>query len=730
MTKKTLVVAIVFALLLIVGSISTAAMRDIQLDPTLRAYLPVVSRIDPPKWIGPDGGSIVCLAISPSYPNVIYAGTWGAGVYKTTNSGESWTPVNAGLPVLEINALAVDPQNPNVAYAGPYKQGLFKTVNGGASWFWVSSGLQAEANVYAIGVDPVVTSRLYIGTRGVAVKIEDPDIYRWNGVVYKSSDGGGSWKSVLANAGGTDFQDWAYDIAIHPYATNLVMLAMHEYGVRRSTDYGDSFDSIYSGLIMEENPPHPGLSGRAIVFNQSPSPDLAYYGVWHGAGAFRSTDAGQNWQHIGLNGTKVYQMAVDPGSPNTAYAATWNNNGVLKTIDSGDHWNPAGDLSQNQLYTVEVNPNASNTVFVGTLGDGLYWSTNGGSSWSHRQNGIWNTSVNSVLVQPDAAKTVYTSTFGGGVSRLPDPEGNWQEFNQGLPEKGLYGLVRSPSNPDLLYALTSKSGLYWRDTSTSSNWTSTGSGLPAADPLAAPLYSPDHPFASREDVEAEVETVPEAAYDISLPEATTATTSLLTMTFAPSNSNIAYLGTANAGVYSRSDGEVNWVAKGLSSHAVWSIAVSPQNSLILYAAARLVTNPVSPQPDIVYYSINGGMSWVETFLPRPVVYTVYFSPQDAQRVYTGTDNGVYKQVSGGAWTQSGLAGKAVTMLAAHPSRANTLLAGTTSGVYITNDNGQTWQPILPELINYTIQSIAFDPENEHMTYFGTTTNGVSLAYVP
>src|SRR3990172_6307276 len=79
-------------------------------------YFPYVSYVEPPRFIGPDGGSIVVLAIYPQDPQVMFAGTWGAGVFKSTNGGATWVQTNAGLSGLLINALAVDPKNPDVVY--------------------------------------------------------------------------------------------------------------------------------------------------------------------------------------------------------------------------------------------------------------------------------------------------------------------------------------------------------------------------------------------------------------------------------------------------------------------------------------------------------------------------------------------------------------------------------------------------------------------------------------
>jgi len=100
------------------------------------------------RWTtnGPAGGDILALAIDPSSPAILYAGT-SLGVFKSTNGGESWSPINTGLtlyPVLPVfRALAIDPSAPATLYAGTFFTGVFKSTNGGGSWSAINAGLTA-----------------------------------------------------------------------------------------------------------------------------------------------------------------------------------------------------------------------------------------------------------------------------------------------------------------------------------------------------------------------------------------------------------------------------------------------------------------------------------------------------------------------------------------------------------------------------------------------------------
>ena len=111
------------------------------------------------------------LAIDPNTPATVYAGTFGDGVFKSTNGGEDWTAMNTGLIDTHVFALAVDPSTPTTIYAGTWKGGVFKSTNGGENWTAMNTGL-TNAYVRALAVDPINPSALYAGTENGVFKIE------------------------------------------------------------------------------------------------------------------------------------------------------------------------------------------------------------------------------------------------------------------------------------------------------------------------------------------------------------------------------------------------------------------------------------------------------------------------------------------------------------------------------------------------------------------------------
>jgi hypothetical protein len=116
---------------------------------------------------GPEGGMVYALAIDPTTPSTVYAGTYYGGVFKSTNGGGAWSAVNTGLSSYSVSALAIDPTTPSTLYAGT-SGGVFKSTNGSEAWSAVISGL-TSTDVSALAIDPATPSRLYAGTRGGGV---------------------------------------------------------------------------------------------------------------------------------------------------------------------------------------------------------------------------------------------------------------------------------------------------------------------------------------------------------------------------------------------------------------------------------------------------------------------------------------------------------------------------------------------------------------------------------
>lgn len=689
--RKTLpLLTLLLSFALLPGSI---AVSRAQAPGPYLTYFPIVARTEPPVWIGPYGGHVVVVAPSPTNPAVIYAGTWGAGVYRSEDAGVTWYPARGGLWNLRINAMAVNPQNGLVVYAGTYGDGVFKSTDGGLSWVRASNGMQAGAVVYTIAVDPENPNRLYAGTR--ALGKEGPP---WSGIVYKSSDGGASWKAVLQNIAGVDQQDWVYSIAVLPRDPNLVLAAAHEYGVYRSWDYGESWAAANNGVTDG--------SGRAVAFDpRYRNPSTAYLGVWHRSGLFKTTSDGDNWELItdGIIDSKIYSMGlvVDRLSPNRLFAATFGN-GVLRSTNSGASWTSVG-FAPDWVYSVAVNSGSSSIVYAGLVNNGLYRSTNGGDNWSPSYYGISVVPVSSLVAIPGDPASLYAGTTS--VLRTTNLGASWSTVGSGLPTDTVNELLQHPANPRLLYALTNSKGLYRIDLSTSTGWTKLTEAPPAAEVAPHPL---DQGNALEELLPGET--------GLNIAPAALPGGALLDMAFAPSNSNVAYLGSGGNGVYRSADGGATWTPAGLSGATVWSLAVSPANPNRVYAATSAA--------GLVKESLDGGATWGNTTLPAVTPYALAYLSNDPATLFAGTSSGVYSRTGDGAWLLRGLSGYAVTALNSPSSRPGWIFAGTTAGAFYSPDGGNSWLAGPAGLEWLGIESITVDPNNFHFVYYATSSSGV------
>jgi hypothetical protein len=133
------------------------------------------------------GGYVRCLAVNPLTPSTVYAGTFYTGVFRSTDSGATWTVLNPDATDMNVRALAINPLTPTTLYAGTLGMGVLCSTDGGTTWATSLAG-PTSSYVYTLVVDPLTPTTLYAGTAG--------------GGVFRSTDGGATW--TTANNGLTD----------------------------------------------------------------------------------------------------------------------------------------------------------------------------------------------------------------------------------------------------------------------------------------------------------------------------------------------------------------------------------------------------------------------------------------------------------------------------------------------------------------------------------------------
>ncbi|HVA71605.1 MAG TPA: exo-alpha-sialidase [Candidatus Limnocylindrales bacterium] len=354
------------------------------------------------KWrsVGPYiGGRVVAVTGVPGTANLFYMGGVGGGIWKSTDYGITWKNISDGkLPGSSpsIGALAVAPSDPKIIYAGTGESdirtdmipgdGIFKSTDGGKTWHY--AGLGDTHTISAVAVDPKNPDIVYASSMGHVFK---PNAERG---VFKSTDGGQTWNKVLF----VNDETGAIDLVMEPNDPHVLYAAMWQAtrtpwslssggpgsGLYKSTDGG----AHWTNLTRNDGFPQ-GVLGRIGVSVTASNPDVVYTIVQakHG-GVFRSDDGGKSWKRVNaewkLRQRAFYYMSIfaDPKDPNTVYApevdALWVSRDGGKTFKKLK--TPHGDN-----HIVWINPDDPQIMLEGNDG-GATVTTNGGKTWSTEHN--------------------------------------------------------------------------------------------------------------------------------------------------------------------------------------------------------------------------------------------------------------------------------------------------------------------------------------------------------
>ena len=348
------------------------------------------------RCIGPPrGGRVIAVAGHPTEKNVFYFGGVAGGVWKTIDGGHYWENISDGyFDVSSVGALAVSEADPNVIYAGTgestirldvsWGDGVYKSTDGGETW--TNVGLRDSHHIGQIRVHPRDPDVVYVAALGHAF---GPNEERG---VYRSTDGGGSWECVLHVSEKAGAVDLALDVAnpriiyasiwqVHRHFWELVS-GGPDSGLWKSTDGGDSWTDISRNPGM----PKEGLLGK-IGVSVSPARPSRLWAIVETegdkSGVYRSDDRGATWNHLTnnqdlLNRPWYYlHIFADPQDPDTVYV---NNLKMWKSIDGGKEWGeittPHGDN-----HGLWIDPDDPERMINGNDG-GACVSFNGGETWS------------------------------------------------------------------------------------------------------------------------------------------------------------------------------------------------------------------------------------------------------------------------------------------------------------------------------------------------------------
>src|ERR1700741_5605782 len=349
------------------------------------------------RWrcIGPfRGGRTVAIAGVPQQPNVFYMAAVNGGVWKTTDFGNTWFPIFDDQSSGSIGALAVAPSDPNILYAGSGEglqrpdlgvgDGFYKSIDAGKTWTHL--GLRGAQQITAIVVDPRNPDRVFVSVQGHPY---GPNTERG---IFRSLDGGKTFEKGLykdENTGGADLvMDpgnpqvlfaalWAARVAPWEIRSGESFV-IPGGGLYKSTDGGTTWRQITKGLPGADD-----LLGRIGIAIAPSNPKRLYLTAEakKEPGIYRSDDGGESWQHvnddhrIGGRGPGAMGIAVSPDNADLIYVA---NTTTWKSIDGGKTFTgfkgaPGGDDYQR----IWINPGNAQTIALSS-DQGAVISVNGG----------------------------------------------------------------------------------------------------------------------------------------------------------------------------------------------------------------------------------------------------------------------------------------------------------------------------------------------------------------
>ena len=288
--------------------------------------------------------NITALMIDPMTPSTLYASTSNS-VFKSTDGGEQWFAVNAGLPERYVNVLAVDPGASETLYAGT-SDGLYKSTDGAESW----KGIHNEplySEILSLVLDPSAPATIYAGT---------------SVGIYKSADGGSTWIPFSSEPALSPVKT----LTIDPL-TPTTLYAGTPDGVFRTTDGGGNWSAVNNGL----------LNSDILILAVDPvTPGTLYAGTLEGL--FKSSNNGENWNKSFWS-LPIVAFTLDPKTPSTIYVG--RPDGMFTSADGGANWTVIyGIQTEITVNVLVVDPLRSGAFYAGTT-NGIFRITDGGRNW-------------------------------------------------------------------------------------------------------------------------------------------------------------------------------------------------------------------------------------------------------------------------------------------------------------------------------------------------------------
>jgi photosystem II stability/assembly factor-like uncharacterized protein len=698
------------------------------------------------RWrtIGPEGNRFSAVAGVPGDPLVYYGGSASGGIFKTIDGGVNWEPIFDAQPVSSIGALAVTPTDPNVVWAGTGEpwirshisigEGIFKSTDAGKTW--TRMGLEKTGRIARVIVDPADPNIVLACALGTAY---GPQPERG---VFRTTDGGKNWTRTLF----VDEKTGCSDIGMDPKNPRILFAGMwqleiHTWGRESGGPGSGLFTSRDGGVTWTKLTGHglPTKEVGKVTLAMAPSNANRIYALietgdgvpWQGketdrGQVFRSDDGGANWRMISADrnamGRTAYyaRMAVAVDNDNETYflnaSYSKSTDGGATLVEQTGDSAPGGDH-----HEIWIDPTNANRMAV-AHDQGISISQNRGRTWLKQR--LPNAQVYHVTVDNQIPYNVYGNKQDGPSYRGPSnsrlDEGGGRGGNRpGIP-RGMWHAVGGgesgwatpdPVDPNIVWSTASGSGSvggivvrYEENRRQMRNvevWPDQQNGVPADLKYRfiwnAPFHISPHDhnkiFTGSQFVHQSTDlgqSWQEISPDLTLNDKTRQQSS---GGLTPDNIGVEY-------------GDV-----------VYAIAESPKQAGLIWAGTN---------DGLVQVTRNGGKSWtnvtksIPNLPPWGTVSNIEPSRYDAGTAYISVDFHqvdnrdpfIYKTADFGQTWKAITNGIPHSMLSyvhcvrEDPVRRGLLYAGTENGMYVSFDDGENWQPLQMNLPHAPVYWIA------------------------
>ena len=647
------------------------------------------------RSIGPavTGGRVVDIAVNPFNFSEYYVASGHGSLWKTNNSGVTFSPVFDGNKSYAIGCVKIDPTNTNVVWVGTgennnqnnviYGDGIYKTEDGGKSW--KNMGLDSSDQIGGIAIDPNNSNIVYAAAYGSS---RNSGGHRG---IYKTVDGGKTWTNVLKISEYTG----CYQVHMDPRFSNILYAVAHqrmrnlytgvyggpESGIYRSIDFGVTWEKLKGGLPSEDV----GRIGMAI----SPvNPDYLYAiteATEKDKGIYRSTDRGASWtKQNSYNASAPFyyhELLCDPIDLDRVYS---DDTFIQVTVDGGKTWKNLGDDKKHvDNHALWINPNDNKHIRAGCDG-GVYETFDQGKIWDFKSN-IPITEIYKVTT--DNAEPFYNVYIGtqdnnslGGPSRTISSAGilnqDWLFTNAG---DGFETQV-DWKDPNIIYSQSQFGGLVrfdkrsgenlfiqpqdFADTAYRYDWDAGflisrhdnkrlymgGNKLMRSDDQGS-IWREISPDLTR-GVPKEMQKLMEQSWSIDQLARKSSMAQIVTIAESPLDENILFVGSGDGLIHFTTNGGSNWTKASISDLPEYArihhIIASNFDKLVAYAACHnYVGGDYKPY---IYKTTDGGKNWfsINNNLPENgSTYSIAEDHVDKNLLFLGTLFGVYFSNDGG-----------------------------------------------------------------------------------